>query len=195
MSDTTVETQPDNDAPVTTEMTFTGWPQPLTLEATKPRKKKNSAEMSSSWLPKLDPAEIIKFLSTVVPAEKLARALFTEIIRPAAVEATAAGFKVDPASGELQCDDEAYTKAFLEQFEPASRRSSSGPNLKELNEQYVALAQELTQLLVDNEKNPGDSTIKARMHRVMVEMQEIQVKKDAKTRAPKGTRKAKAPAA
>lgn len=183
LTDETVEA-----TPVTIQ--FPGYSAPLTLVPSKPRKKKGSEEFVINYLPKLEGDEIWNFLRAVVPLEKLTVALFNELIKPAAGEATQKGIVVDPSTGEPGFDQDAYAAEFIDQFNPSSRRSS-GPSKKDLEDRVRQLGQELLECTVALEKNPADSDARNRVHHVVVEMSEVNGKLEAKRRGPQKGRKSK----
>ncbi len=169
---------------------FEGYNKPLTLVPTKPRKKKGSEDYFSNFIPKLEGDEIWDFLKQVVPAEKLYLAVFNELIKPAAGEATQKLLSTDPNTGEPAYDQDAYAAEFIDQFNPSSRRSS-GPSKKDLEDRVRQLGQELLECTVALEKNPADSDARNRLHHVVVEMSEVNGKLEAKRRGPQKGRKSK----
>lgn len=190
MSDetTNVETPEAEQPPIT--INFAGYPKPLVLVPSKPRKKKNSEDFVNNYLPKLEGKEIFEFLQTVIPAEKLVLALFNELIKPAAGEATQKALVDNPATGEPTFDEDAYASVFIEQFNPASRRYS-GPTKKDLEDRIRQLGQELLEATVALQNDPADGAARNRLHNVVVEMSEVNTKLEAKRRGPQAKRKSK----
>lgn len=187
-AETVDETAETDVQPITIE--FEGYNKPLTLVPTKPRKKKGSEDYFSNFIPKLEGDEIWDFLKQVVPAEKLYLAVFNELIKPAAGEATQKLLSTDPNTGEPAYDQDAYAAEFIDQFNPSSRRSS-GPSKKDLEDRVRQLGQELLECTVALEKNPADSDARNRLHHVVVEMSEVNGKLEAKRRGPQKGRKSK----
>lgn len=189
-TDNTTDTNAANHEEVTLEVSFPGYNKPVTLVSTKPRKKKNSDEHVINYVPKFEPSEVVDFLKSVVDLEKLANTIIAEIIKPAATEATSAARKVDAETGEPLFDEDAYVTTFTDQFNPASRRSS-GESKKDLLLRLGALAPALHELVGKTAANPTDQTLKNQMAHIMLEIQEINNKIEAKSRTA-GTRKKKA---
>jgi len=187
-TNTAVETEAADEVSYTADFPGVG---PLTLVSTKPRKKKNSEETVSYFVPQFPTAtDAWRFLTKVIDDQKLLAALVTEIIKPAASEATCLARKVDPETGEPSLAMDEYADAFIDQFNPASRRKS-GEGLKEINARLLALQPALMAAAQDMMAKPGDETAKNRMSQIVLEITELSAKAEARRRAPK----AKAPKA
>jgi hypothetical protein len=184
----TVDTETEVTETPTISITFEG--MPVVLEATKPRKKKGSDEETSYFFPKLEGAGVLAFLTKAVGVDKLAAALIRELVKPAASEATNVAKKVDPETGELTFSEADYINAFKDQFNPTSRRSS-GENKKDLQLRVQALTPELLEVVSKVTSNPADTDSRNRMQRIMLEIQELNGKIEAKSRGPQAPRKPK----
>lgn len=164
--------------------------QRITLVSTKPRSKKNSAEKVSYFYPELTSwSDVSTFLLGTIDREKVAAAIMRELIKPAFSEATAAAREVNPETGELELNGEKLLSVFEDQFNPASRRAS-GESKKELQERIANLTPELMQLITRQQEDPSDEANKNRLAQLLLEINELNQKIEAKTRKPAAKKKA-----
>ena len=181
----TVETPVTEETPT---FHFATWG--IDLVSSKPRKKKGSEEETSYFYPNLKGQEVIDFLTKVIDIDKLAAALLREVIKPASAEASQAFIKIDATTGEPVYLEAEYIKAFEDQFNPTSRRAG-GESKKDLQTRVADLTPELLSVVTKVQADPNDLASRNRMAQIILEMQELNNKIEAKSRGPQTPRKAK----
>ena len=183
-----------SDETQTQVFTFNG--NPTNFAQSAPRKKKGSEETTWYLFPHLEsPAAVQEFVTKNIDPEKFWPAVYRELIKPAAADAFPPAY-VAGDDGQPEFDSAKFTELFLEQFEPASRRSS-GPSTKDLKDRMSAIAIEVSAAFAEYEAEKSEEN-HMKLNRLVLEMTELTQKIQAKSRVtttPRKPRKKKEEAA
>lgn len=159
------------------------------------RKARSSDAVITSFVPVFGEDEsVVDWLTRLFggSVEKTRNAIIRDIIRPAAIEATAAALSADGQFSPLK-----FTEALASWGEPSSRRAG-GPSLADLRERLAQISPRFLQLVGLMRSNPAGfvgSPEGLEFARLFEEQRTINDAISAKEGAPKKPRKAKKKAA
>jgi len=173
-----------SDKLITNTYTFNG--KPTVFAQSPPRKKKGSEEQSWFMYPHLEtPDAVAEFVNGNIPTDKFWSTIFREVIKPAAADVYGDCIEADD-EGNPRFNSAKFTELFLEQFEPASRRST-GPSSSELKDRLAAITSELAVAFAESSADPADEGKKMRLNKLVLEMTELSNKLEAKKRTASTT--------
>ena len=173
-----------SDKLITGTYTFNG--KPTVFAQSPPRKKKGSEEQSWFMYPHLETPDAVEgFVNGNIPSEKFWSTVFREVIKPASADVYNDCVEQDE-EGNPRFNSAKFTTLFLEQFEPASRRST-GPTSGELKDRLASITSELAVAFAESSADPDDEGKKMHLSKLVLEMTEVSNKLEAKKRTASAT--------